>query len=471
MRTGPTLTEDALDRYQPLGAFGQPVYRSHLQLQAALRQRLGKKYAEFFAVPRFDAQGRTVSWTSPVEGDPVRWSDLSEEEQVSRSLDLQVMKSEFDSYLDELRAQQNKGNDSSAAQAFVAVLEQALRTPNDGHLYFLGDRPVATFWGFREENSPPFETLTAAPKIIPKPAASPVSATESVVVEAAMPEPRRFPWWLLLLLLLLLVALSLWWLWPDESTTVGDATRAAAVEQADEPTTSEPTDSPEQPAIVEREQVSVDGGDVAVSGGSVQGDGDLSNPENKPDTTDEGGLPADDSQVRDGQTDVAQPGAEPSADTEDDVKTPQALEPPRVDDESTPLDPPVPEPGEPPVIPDDAGDGAAGFMRGTWQSDSGLVDAQTKQKLTQEYTFDGQGKGEAVIRRADGVVCRAPAEATMKGGNLQVDELEHLECTDGSSFRRSRTECTKGPSGSAECVGTDADGSRFKVELNRGSQP
>ena len=221
-----TLAEDALDRYQPLGAFGQPVYRSHLQLQAALRQRLGKKYAEFFAVPRFDAQGRTVSWTSPVEGEPVRWSDLSEDEKVSRSLDLQIMKSEFDSYLDELRAQRNEGNDSSAAQAFVAVLEQALRTPNDGHLYFLGDQPVATFWGFREENSPPFETLTAAPKIVPKPAASPVSATESVVAEAAMREPRRFPWWLLLLLLLLLVALSLWWFWPDESTAVGDATPA-----------------------------------------------------------------------------------------------------------------------------------------------------------------------------------------------------------------------------------------------------
>ena len=75
-----------------------------------------------------------------------------------------------------------------------------------------------------------------------------------------------------------------------------------------------------------------------------------------------------------------------------------------------------------------------------------------------------------MIRRADGVVCRAPAEATMKGGNLQVDELDHLECTDGSSFRRSRTVCTKGPSGSAECVGTDADGSRFKVELNSGGR-
>ena len=471
MRTGPTLAEDRLDRYQPLGAFGQPVYRSHMQLQTALRQRLGRKYAEFFAVPRFDPQGRTVSWTSPVEGEPVRWSDLSEEEQVARALDLQVMKSGFDAYLDELKAQQNKDHDSGAAKAFVAVLEQALRTPNDGHLFFLGDQPVATFWGFREENSPPFETLTAAPKVVPKPAASPVSPTESVAVEATVPEPRRFPWWLLLLLLLLLLALLLWWFWPDEATTVGNATPPVRVEQPDEPTTSEPPDVAGTPSVVGVDQVSVEGSGVAVSGGSVQGDGVLPDVENGPGTGDEEVLPADDAQVRDGQIDAAQPGSEPPADTGDEANSPEALEPTRIDEESPRLDPPVPGPGEQPVIPDGAADGAAAFMRGTWQSDSGLVDAQTKQKLTQEYTFDGQGKGEAVIRRADGVVCRAPAEATMKGGNLQVDELEHLKCTDGSSFRRSRTECTKGPSGSAECVGTDADGSRFKVELNRGGQP
>ena len=203
MRSGRTLAEDTLERYQPLGAFGQPVYRSHLQLQTAVRQRLGKKYAEFFAVPRVDPQGRMVSWTSQVEGEPVRWSSLSKEEQVTHALDLQAMKSGFDSYLDELRAQQSKDGGPSAPKAFIAVLKQALRTPNDGHLFFLGDQPVATFWGFREENNLPFETLTAAPNIAPQSAAIPVSPIEAAVAGAAVTRSRRFPWWLLLLLLLL----------------------------------------------------------------------------------------------------------------------------------------------------------------------------------------------------------------------------------------------------------------------------
>lgn len=470
MRTGPTLAEDRLDRYQPLGAFGQPVYRSHMQLQTALRQRLGRKYADFFAIPRFDTQGRTVSWTSPVEGEPVPWSDLSEEDQVSRALDLQVMKSDFDSYLRELRAQQDKDKDSTAARAFVAVLEQALRTPNEDHLYFLGDQPVATFWGFREENSPPFETLTAAPRIAANSAAGSVPATEAVVAAAALREPRRFPWWVLLLLLLLLLALLLWWFWPGGSPAGGDERQPAVVEEPEERSASEPADASERPAVVEREHVNVDGSDVAVADGSVPGDGVVLNPEDGSGVADEGGVPDEGAAVDDGETDAAQPEAESPDDGVGSVETPSAVAPPSLDEESTAHDSPESGPGEPPAIPDTAADGAARFMRGTWHSDSGLVDAQTKQKLTQEYTFDDQGRGEAVIRRADDVVCRAPAEATMKDGNLQVDELEHLKCTDGTSFRRSRTVCTKGPTGSAECTGTDADGSRFRVDLNRGGE-
>ena len=78
--TGPVLNEERLDRYQPLGAFGQPVYQNHVQLTAALRQRLGARYANFFAVPRLDEGNGRVSWLSPVAGEARRWSDLDEAE-------------------------------------------------------------------------------------------------------------------------------------------------------------------------------------------------------------------------------------------------------------------------------------------------------------------------------------------------------------------------------------------------------
>jgi hypothetical protein len=482
MRTGPTLTEDRLDRFEPLGAFGQPVYRNHVQLQAALRQRLGPKYADFFALPQFDSQGKTVRWISPVEGEARRWSELSEEDQVARSLDLQVMKSEFDTYLGELRAYQNEGKEPRGAKAFVAVLEQALKTPNDGHLFFVGDQPVATFWGFKEVDRPPFETLTAAPRTAPAQAGPAAAAPPPPAAEPA----RRFPWWWLLLpLLLLLLALLLWWFWPDDRPAEEVPTDRPAIEAPlEEPLPEAPIDRTAVGTVVDGDGVIVDGDGVRVPGGELEGTVDEEGtvlPEGEAGT--DGTLPAD--------QDAA--GEEPKgeeAGTEGETPPDEAAEPPMPEPaaEETPPEgeqpdaeagntgdepsaPESPAPGEPPAIPDDAEDGAAGFMTGSWRSDSGLVDRQTKQKLIQEYRFDEDGKGETVIRRADGVTCRAPATATVQGGSLQVQELENLKCDDGSAFRKSRTVCTRDASGKAECIGTDEDGNRYKVDLNRGGQP
>lgn len=489
MRTGPTLAEDRLDRYQPLGAFGQPVYQNHLQLQAALRQRLGAKYANFFAIPRMDSQGTTVSWISPVEGEPVRWSDLSEEDQVQRSLDLQVMKSEFDAYAAELRAYGREGKDPRGAEAFVAVLDQALKTPDDGHLHFVGDQPVATFWGFREEHAQPFETLTAAPRLAR--AAAPAAAAAA---SGQAPERRGlgFLWWLLPLLLLLLLALLLWWLW-DDLPVVGAGDEVPAIErpledEAGAPPAEEEGVIVEDPdrTVIEREGVIVDrdgdavavpGGDGAVAPGdetAVPGDGDAIAPEGAGSEEGEDGSPADEA-----ETPGEQPAPGEETPTEEqppaESEMPEAPEPPTPEDGEAPSESEQPETppdaGEPPAIPEGAADGSAGFMQGNWQSDSGLVDTQTRQKLTQEYNFDEEGQGEAVIRRADGVTCRAPAQATVRDGNLQVEELANLRCSDGSSFKRSQTVCSRGDDGQVACVGTDADGKTFKVDLNRNAQP
>ncbi|WP_417513549.1 SrfA family protein [Minwuia sp.] len=482
-RTGPVLAEEQLDRYQPLGAFGQPVYQSHIQLQAALSQRLGPKYANFFAIPQIDPQGKRVAWVSPVEGEPRRWSELPEDEQASRALDLQVMKSEFDTYLSELKSYEKQGKEPRGAKAFVAVMEQALRTPNDRHLHFVGDQPVSTFWGFREEENPPFETLTAAPRVAG--AAAPAAAA----VAGAAPA-RRFSWWWLLIPLLLLLALLLWWLWPGDLPVVDENNDRAGIEEpvgVDEPVVEDPLpEGPRDPALIERDGVIVDRDGVIVPDATVEGEGGVLVPEEGDAPVVEGETPVDpagpeavdpDAPAPEGEQPAEEPAVpEPPAPEEtpaDEPTPPETPEPPAPDqgDGNDGPEPSAPDPGEPPAIPENAQDGVADFMQGQWRSDSGLVDTQTRQKLTQEYKFDKDGKGEAVIRRADGVTCRAPAEATVKDGKLRVEEKSNLKCSDGSSFKRSRTVCTKDASGKAECIGTDADGNRFKVDLNRGGQP
>ena len=479
MRTGRILSEDKLDRYRPLGAFGQPVHRSYMQLQAGVRRRLGDRYANFFATPRADPQGRKMSWISPVEGEPVRWTDLSDDDQVSRSLDLQAMKSGFERYIDELRTQASGGQGSGGASAFVSVLEQALRTPDDRHLFFLDDQPIATFWGFRGANSPPFETLAAVPRIPPKIVEEPAAVSDeptvvadepAVVAEPVAPERRRFPWWLLLLPLLILLALLLWWLWPHKLPDLGFGGLPAPPELVSEPTLDDSVESLKVHDVDGVDSLTIDRREGEGGVSFVREDAVSERTVSESDVAGEAGAPLDEAVVEPARDEDAAPSAEPTADTVNDGQAPEAVDAPVPEPGPGPEEPTGLAPGTPPVIPDNAVDGAAGFMRGVWQSDSGLVDALTKQKLTQEYTFDEQGRGEAVIRRADGVVCRAPAEATVKAGDLQVDELENLRCTDGSSFRRSRTICTRDSSGNSQCVGSGDDGSRYDVELTRGGR-
>ena len=530
--TGPVLADEPLDRFQPLGVFGQPVHQSHVQLQAALKRRLGDRYASFFAAPRMDAQGNRVTWTSPVEGEVRSWRELSDEEQAERALDLQVMKSELEAYMTELRAFEGQGKDAKAATAFVAVLEQALKTPNDSWLYFVGDQPVSAFWGFREDETPPFETLSAAPRV------RPTATAASPMAEAASAAPDRrsivFPWWWLLVpLLLLLLAFLLWYFWPEDTPVVEQLEDRPAIEEPLADRATGPVD-PDRPAYFERDGVVVDregnvvpgrldedgnlvvtpgdetivdGAGEAVVDGEGEGVSDAETPleDEVPldsDTSElpegqepEGETPADDGtepetpepeqpadegeQPADEGEQSADDGEQPGSDTPDSPE-PEQPEPegeqPEPEGEQPGQDnnaseTPVPDPGEAPSIPDDAADGAAGFMQGDWRSDSGLVDGQSGGRLSQEFNFDKDGKGETVVRKSDGVTCRAPAEATVKDGNLHVEEKTNLKCSDGTSFKRSRTVCIRGQDGQVRCRGVDSDGKQFDVQMNRGGQP
>ena len=109
MRQGDVLVEGSGEGLQALGAFGQPVHQSYVQLRAALEQRLGPRYANFFARPQADEHSQRLRWIATIPGKAVRWRDLSREEQAERALDLQIMRSEFARYLQELRSASGAG--------------------------------------------------------------------------------------------------------------------------------------------------------------------------------------------------------------------------------------------------------------------------------------------------------------------------------------------------------------------------
>ena len=488
MRQGELLAEERAETYRPLGAFGQPVHLSYVQLRAAVAQKLSPRAANLFAMPQVDARGHTIRWVAPVAGTPKSWNSLAPEEQTAHALDLQILRGEFDAFLAELDAAEN----AQGGEAFASVLRQALKTPNDGHLHFVGDQPVMTFWGFSELTGASFEPL-AAP--------TPSKAT-SERPAAAMPPPvppstgKRFPLWLLWLIPLLLLLLLLWWFfWNDERPADPLATPPPVVET---PTPEDRTLDPdridgrivdENGRVIDRRILDSDGAvidgpvpdgpvpdgvvpdgvvpDGVVPDGVVPG-GDIPSP------LEDGQLPETDTPL-DPAIDPTTPDEPPAGETAPDDpppgeeqppnNTPPPPEPPQdqPQDDGQSANPAEDTPGDalalpPPTPPssDAPGDASAPdklrFLKGRWKSDTPLVD-ENNRKLDHRYEFDDSGKGKSIVRRQDGVECVADAEATMQGGKLRIVESSGPRCPDGQEFEKSDTTCEVSGDGKTRCRG------------------
>lgn len=522
-RSGPLLATGTLETYTPLGAFGQPVYLAHVQLKAAVRQKLGRRFADFFATPDREPGTGRIRWLADVQGPCTRWTDLPPGQQVLHALSIEELRSGFARYADELRAM----GTSQQAQAFVALLDTALRVPDDSHLFLVGDQPVVSFWGFSHGDGAAFDALSVAPR---QPAPEAAAAPAPAAIPAAGGVRRRWRWWWWLLLGLLIVLLALLaayllGLFPRFPLPGLDGRLPAIVDSRPTPDTP-PADKPAPlPDPVKADPVKPDpavppapdpltpllpdpgrtdlgvptvpGGVIvpdrgtmvvpAVPGAEVRPDGvlkpvlpvpvvpDGAMPGLKTDPKTEGALipPA----LTPPPPDKAAPGKTgpdgkplPGKPDTPDGKTPPAPQ-------HKPLLPPLPPLGQPVkpgadlAVPPANGTGGAGdaaFMEGLWRSGRGLVDTVTGQPLEQYYRFGRDGQGEVVVRRQDGTECTAPAQAAMRNGVLSIDEQSNARCPDGTSIDRARTECRRLPDGRTVCTGTGSSGSTYSIGIQKG---
>nr|WP_137115634.1 SrfA family protein [Azospirillum argentinense] len=463
MRTGPLLVADSVDRFQPLGAFGQPVYLSHTQLKAAVRQKLGGRYANYFARPDRDPQGRAIRWLSDVPGTARRWRDLPQGEQVAAAMELHEMRGAFQGYLADLRG---RPGSSREAAAFASLLENALLVPDDEHLFFVDGQPMVSFWGFRHGEGAGFDALTIAPAM---PAAAPVSAPPPAAAVTAV-AGGRWPWWawalgLLTLLLLLGLLLSLWrgW-WPFGLSLPGF--QAPGIERPSTPAGTPPdVGLPDSKAEPSRPEAGVPGVPPAVTLVPAP----MPAPTLPVPSGPAAGAPAP-PVLATPVPEIPEPTApaKPTA----TPPTPSAQEPPAATPVPVPeeaLRPPAPG-AEPPALaipPESERTGSVAFLEGWWRSGNGLVDQKDKTPLQQFYRFDQQGKGEVVVRRADGAECRAKAQAVIGATGLEVTELGDPTCPDGSTIDRSHTTCRRDDAGRTQCFGVNKDESRYSVPVER----
>lgn len=463
-RVGPLLAQENLASYRPLGAFGRPVYESYLQIRSILGTRLGSRYANYFARPNLDQSAGTVRWTADVDGPVRHWSDMPPEEQTKRALELETIRAGLEAYVRELRAapEPAAGQKGESPRAFASLLEQAVVIPSARHLHFVGDQPVATFWGFQELSGDGLNALALRPP--PRPAVPP--AFGAAAPAASVANGGQFPWWLLWLLFGLLAILFLlfaWWrCWlPLPCPAPAGFSIEDIFSGQQQPETPPPDGN----------------GVVVVPGGTVQGDG----------TIVPGGTvttPADGSAPATGANDQTPPGDQPKT-PEDPNKPKDDSQQPKADSQQPQDQQKPPENGaskkneskdkdaqtNPPkpldIPPEAAAKGDVGFMDGQWRSGQGLVDQADGKPLDQYYNFDKNGKGEVVVKRADGTECKAPAQAKFNGKNLTVEEIADVRCADGRTYGKSTTTCTRDAKGNTVCRGKNPDGTTYAVPVHK----
>lgn len=144
------------------------------------------------------------------------------------------------------------------------------------------------------------------------------------------------------------------------------------------------------------------------------------------------------------------------------------------------------EPGKVPAVPPPSGqqngadaaplaipagaqaNGSTDFLNGTWKAGAGIQDAKTGRPLQLEYDFKN-GAGEVRVRTSNGVECVGKAQASMKGGNLAINNQGVATCKDGSSYTMPDVKCAPGAKTVAQCTGNYGS-QQFPMSMKQGSQ-
>lgn len=472
--SGPLLRTGVLRDFSALGSVGSPVFASAPQLRATIRRQVGEDVAAMMAIPQINERGDTIDWYAENGSMVVPWSSASFEEKQEA---LPLLQSARETLLERAALLANKLSESQTPskdqEVFIRLLPFSLQIPDDSHIYLVNGRPVVTFWGFTHFNAPPAgdtirDLVLTRPVVPPVPPAAPAAAVPPPVAEVA-----RRPWWRWLLWLLPLLLLLFLLLFLLRACSVPVSLNLPGLGPVTLPFGEAPT-IPGLPDGVRPETI-VPGmvipgavpGTVIPGVGVVGPDGTvMPDPQAMPNPDQANPNQANPDQAN---SQTPPPEAQPPETPTPETPTPeqQAQTPPQPPENGqTPATPPPGAPIKPLVLPPNAGaDGNMDFMNGKWRSRTGLVDSATGLPVEMEYTFK-DGKGSASVRRHDGTVCTAPADASMQGGQLHLN-LQDATCPDGGGFGKAAVDCTPGAGGRAECKGTNADGSKFDVVLGQ----
>lgn len=494
--------------------------------------RLGRSYANLLAQPRFNGDKTRADWFVPFPPSRpdgqyriVSWAEAAPDEREQALKTLKEAEQVLAAEGQRLLSLAPKGDMLLFAHYLTGVTEAqrlpAIHFPGPEYLFIVDGQPVITFWGFLRAGDnlhlSPFACLQkAAPAAAAAAAVPPVAGAAAVgAAGAAVPPaaaaagkkhhcvPAGFPLWLRWLLGLLGALLGLFLLLWLLGLLLGHFfniripffnCQTLGLGPKVEITASDP----DVPAV------NVEGGGITVP--SLEGDVQAVLPAENvvPSGTAEAAepLPAAPAELPDQLPEVPVPQSEPLPDKLPDVPLPEPQPEAAVSEPEAPAEAPAealnennseavlpPELGSEQAVPPQLGAepaaavqgsaltldpkalsaGDLSALQGSWQTRSGLMDANTGRPLNLSYNY-ADNEGQLVVRRQDGTRCVAKANPQAAPGSLQIVPAGQARCADGSSYALPRIRCEPQQGGSTKCFAVYGENQRFPLQMYGGAQ-
>ncbi|WP_294615900.1 SrfA family protein [uncultured Gilliamella sp.] len=490
--------------FKILGHDGKAAYLVATQIREMFRVKLGKKYADFLAIPQRNDHGNIIDWYIPFDSnqsdgqyDIVPWTSASETEQSSTL----ILLKEFEQQVVNLGKQLANNPNLTGDQLLFSRLIydpkhdttssdpnlMAIRFPGNDFVYIVDGKPVITFWGFINSQTPqassPFYCL------------EPVKKDASIIPPVKMQKPwwKRWWVWLLGLLLLLLLLLAIFWLRGcglkpqlpvDPKPLLDDKSNASLPTVVDEqqnkkdfelkenidrqngvintvkPNVTTSIDTNELPIIVDGKDQSI--ADVGKNDSNnnlpLDAQPNIDEQANNADTNNTGNKDEQTNPVDSDKKD----NSDVKKENENNVQTPQPLDKNNNPDVNSDTNQ-----SNNLALPEDAmKQGSTKFLDGQWNVGAGIQDEATGKPLQLTYNFN-QGNGEVTITRSDGVKCVGKVGSGVENANLNIFSNTEAICSDNTKYQLPKIQCKSSNNNQADCQGIYNNGISFPITMKK----
>lgn len=527
------LRSGDIKNYTVLGQDGVPVYSVATQLRETIKFRvrdannkqLGKKFADYLAIPKRNDLGNTIDWYVPFESERtdgryviIPWTVATDEERKQAFDELSIFEYSMLQFGLNLKNNDNLQGDLLQFSRLLCGSKnstdindpdnlKALRFPSPEYVYLVNNRPVITFWGFIEKNTDiyghPFLSLKPIQSNISNQQIIPPSTT-SVIDE------KQRPWWRWLLFLLPFLLIGLACLFflrscsspslsinlPDVSLQKSDITPQLGYQLCFNDKIYQFKNGKwftidgllvnDISLISSLEEIGNQGAEncnlTVFNKTIVQGDEGIY-PETfvKTDAVNSikdnviGDAPSNNElekvSMDNGKAPLASPDSVNNSDLFSDTQKQDTRELDNSDNSNN-IDSVKPQDllnsmeqneNKDLILPND-NSGNLDFLNGSWSAGSGIQDKHTGKPLRLKYQFE-DGLGQVQVERGDGVQCVGDVKASLQGKLLNIGNTDIVKCTDGGTYQLPQVSCKPDTSGNANCSGVYGQGEKFPMSM------